>query len=85
MVFVGSYSITQIVCILAQCTPFASIFNPKIPGSCININDVYIVVSSFNIFTDLIILLLPMPLLWGLNTTMSRKIQLSFIFGLGAL
>lgn len=42
-------------------------------------------VSMPNILTDLGILVLPLPHLWDLNTSVGQKIGLTFVFVVGSL
>jgi hypothetical protein len=57
---------------LFRCTPMATAWNPSIKGKCLS-------------YTDFYILLIPMPLLFGLHMDMGRRIKLIAIFGLGLL
>ena len=82
---ISAYTLTQIASVLLHCVPYAALWNPKVPASCINLDDVILVCSSFNIATDVAILILPMPQLWRLKITKRQKLQLTFIFLLGGL
>lgn len=44
-----------------------------------------IVQSCFNIGSDLYLLVIPIPLVFGLKTSMSNKVKVSFIFALGLM
>lgn len=52
--------------------------------ACSNIEYMLIWICSWNSVLDFIILLLPMPHLWRLNTTFRRKVQLTFVFLFGS-
>ncbi|KAL9117423.1 MAG: hypothetical protein Q9187_006042 [Circinaria calcarea] len=80
---IAAYTVTQFFCVVLQCVPINAIWNKSIVGRCINLDDVFIVCSSFNIATDVIILALPMPKLWALKILTKQKIQLTAIFLLG--
>ena len=68
-----------------KCLPLSSIENHTIRTRCINFG-VWIVIHGFhNIVTDFVLLILPMPLVWRLKMTRTRKIQVSGIFALGGL
>lgn len=82
---VTAYTITQFMCVLLQCVPVEAIWNPKVTGHCIPLDNVFIVCSSFNIATDFTILVLPMPQLWKLKITAKQKVQLTLLFLLGGL
>ena len=82
---IAAYTIVQIVCVGLLCIPFKALWDPTVPAHCINLDDVIIVCSSFNIATDVIILILPMPLIWHLHVTMKQKLQVTLLFLLGGL
>lgn len=41
--------------------------------------------AAINVVTDLVILILPLTVIWGLNIPTRSKLSLSFIFSLGSL
>jgi hypothetical protein len=51
---------------------------------CVNFGAELIAMSAINAVTDFVLLVLPMPRLWGLHTSLNKKIQLMAIFALGA-
>ncbi|KAI4277415.1 MAG: hypothetical protein LQ337_001796 [Flavoplaca oasis] len=73
-----------LVCAL-QCRPVQFIWDKSIEGTCINAPLFFIIGSAPNVFTDFVILVLPLPAVWNLHTTRAQKISLSFIFILGSL
>ena len=81
--FVLAYSLTQILGILLTCIPINAIWDPSVDGRCIDTIDVYLVCSSFNIATDVLILALPITKLWNLQISTSQKGQLCAFFALG--
>lgn len=40
-------------------------------------------IAIFNFFLDATVVLMPMPVLWGLQMAVSKKVALSGIFGMG--
>lgn len=79
-----SWAISLIIVALAQCLPMDKLWKPWIEGRCIDIKATFLAIAIPNIITDIAILALPIPLLWGLQTTRVRKISLSIIFLLGS-
>lgn len=67
------------------CKPFAYSWNKLGKGHCGNDHDVYLSSGIVNLFIDVFIVVLPMPMLWGLQLSMAKKFALTFIFGIGAL
>ena len=68
-----------------NCVPVRGSWDPTIKARCINFNAWIIVHGTQNVVTDFVLLCLPMPLVWRLNMAVTRKIQVSSIFVLGAL
>jgi len=77
-----------IACLFAtmfQCTPIAFSWDVTIiGGSCINYGAVVIGAGAINIFTDLTILVIPIPMVWRLHTSQRKKWQILFAFALGS-
>lgn len=67
------------------CVPTEKLWNPSLPGHCISEMGVWVANASSTIFSDIAILILPIPQVWKLNTRTSEKIGLTFVFGLGFL
>jgi hypothetical protein len=84
--FVLGYSIARIFVDVLQCVPIEADWNPLLPGAkCVNLTAELITFSSLNTVTDIIILILPIPMLWQLKIKMTQKLQLIGIFMLGGL
>lgn len=72
--------------ITLQCLPIAFNWDPTIRGGrCVDRRILYISTSAFNIFTDLVIIGLPLYILKGLRIPRRTKFALLFIFLLGFL
>jgi hypothetical protein len=80
-----SYGIASTTAAIFQCTPVARAWDKSIPGTCIDITMNWYANAGFSIATDVIILLLPMPIIHSLRLQTNQKIGLMFIFGLGVL
>lgn len=68
-----------------SCTPVQSYWDSAIPGHCINYDLALHILSGSNVVTDALILILPMPLVWRMNTSFTRKVQISGVFLLGSV
>ncbi|KAL4872595.1 hypothetical protein BDV12DRAFT_193317 [Aspergillus spectabilis] len=66
-----------------NCIPVAKFWDRELPGSCFNFKAVWFFNSSFNIATDLMLLVLPMPLISKLMLPMRQKVALLAVFALG--
>lgn len=78
------YLATTFVLIFA-CEPREKIWNPKIPGSCINQQAIFILTSVVNVVTNILILILPLNCLRKLQMSLRRKLQIGLVFATGIL
>lgn len=67
------------------CIPTEKLWNPKLPGGCMDLSRFYYGLQIPNIATDAIILFMPMHIVWGLPISRAQKMGLSGIFVLGFL
>lgn len=68
---------------LFTCDPIAKAWDSKLPGHCTDTYRTYVGAAIPNVFTDFVLLILPMPILWKLHMTKIKKVALCFVFGLG--
>ncbi|KAI0834645.1 hypothetical protein F5Y06DRAFT_300499 [Hypoxylon sp. FL0890] len=83
MVFVG---LTGLICSLAdifQCNPVHKAWDSHAPGTCINRPAFFFANAGLNIFQDLVIYLLPSPILWNVHLPARQRIALIGIFVVG--
>lgn len=70
------------------CRPISAYWSPhskNSPAKCINFNYFGTWISLPNIVSDLVILATPIPLLWNLQMSKSKKLGVIFTFAVGAL
>jgi hypothetical protein len=70
------------------CTPISytwTSWTGKTSGTCISNNALVFAHAGLHIFFDVVTLLLPMKPVWALQLSITRKIALTFMFGIGAL
>ncbi|GLI74266.1 hypothetical protein PoHVEF18_002503 [Penicillium ochrochloron] len=67
------------------CIPTEKLWNPMIPGGCMDLGKFYYGLQIPNIVTDAVILVMPMHTVWGLPISRAQKTGLSIIFVLGFL
>ncbi|KAI0157907.1 hypothetical protein GGR52DRAFT_180575 [Hypoxylon sp. FL1284] len=78
------WAITISLCSILQCKPIAFGWDETVPGGfCIQYGVVSIIAGVLNITTDIVILLLPVPIVWRLHISSKKKWLLSFTFGMG--
>ena len=84
IVFCQWFSLT-LVCIF-QCIPVKAFWDQNVQGAkCIDLPRFTIASGVLNLLTDVLILCLPVPMVWGLNKNVAQKITLTGIFLLGML
>ncbi|KAK0508024.1 hypothetical protein JMJ35_009913 [Cladonia borealis] len=66
-----------------QCDPIRKAWYARTPGHCFKSKRLPYTSGGINVLSDLYVLILPMPCVWGLNMILSRKLRLISIFGLG--
>lgn len=75
-----------VVSLLAACRPFAkNIDVTVVDGQCLNKTALYIATGILNIITDIMVLLLPIPMVLRLQMSTSRKIMLILLFSVGSM
>ena len=67
------------------CKPVKKLWTPLEPGTCLQREIVPYASGFFNVFSDLYILVLPMPFVWRLKMRTSKKLKLTIAFGVGLL
>ena len=85
MAFVIAFGVAVVISDFLTCRPLPKAWKPLEPGVCEDPTKSAAAISGCNMATDLIIILLPMPMIWGLQMPTRRKIELTIIFALGFL
>ncbi|KAL8820355.1 MAG: hypothetical protein Q9223_001404 [Gallowayella weberi] len=85
-IIIVAWFIAFIISQFLSCWPLQFWWDKSIPGGhCVNLNHIaYYVTSPPDILTNIAILVLPIPWLWGLQLETRRKFALTFIFFLGS-
>lgn len=79
-----AYAVGCFIAFWALCRPFAANWNPYIKGAkCGNQYMTYLLSAIFNLLLDFSIILLPLPVLWGLQMKTQKKLALTAIFTVG--
>lgn len=82
-----AYSVAIIMTCL-RCRPTTKIWQPWLDGHCSDLStqkSTDVATSFINLALDVVILLLPQPIIWRLNVTRQRRIGLVLVFSLGIL
>ena len=72
------------IVVLAECRPVSALWDPTVPGGyCIDIQSFLLGAGIPNVILNVIVLLLPLPMIWTLEIEKKHKIALSSVFMLG--
>ncbi len=83
MILVMAFGVAQVLDTFLLCHPLAKNWDILLPGRCGDKIRSSIAVSACNVAIDLTIIILPMPMIWGLQMATRRKIELTITFALG--
>ena len=83
--YTTAWAIMVVVVCFTQCQPLALIWDKTIEGTCIDSWLFFVIGSSLNTFGDLVLLVLPLPAVWGLQLGKFQRVSLMGIFLLGSL
>lgn len=87
---VSATAVSGVVASFTVCRPFSSRWEMYLPEyfgnyQCFHTARYYQGISVPNIATDVVMLVLPLPVVWGLNVSRNQKLALSFVFLLGSM
>ena|ERR1700753_278635 len=83
--FAVIWALASILMILTICHPVQRFWNIFGPGQCGDIVTAFIIFGALDVALDLVILLLPVPMLWRLQIPLANKIGVACIFAMGIL
>lgn len=83
---VGVYTVVITTMLLFHCSPVHKAFNPTVlEGGCIDIAILFIATAVSNIVTDVILFVLPIPMVLHLRMGIGQKIGAIIVFGIGTV
>jgi hypothetical protein len=83
---VVAFWICHIFAICFACYPIQALWDWTIVGAkCFPLVDFFFVAAGFNIATDIILCILPIPTLWSLKMPKAQRIVVSVLFSFGIL
>ncbi|MCJ1228021.1 hypothetical protein MMC12_004680 [Toensbergia leucococca] len=71
------------VATILECIPIQAFWNTSVSGHCFNLQAFFIGTIVPSIVIDIIILIMPMPLIWNIHIERSQKLSMCGIFALG--
>lgn len=84
--FMVAWTTSSLIVIICQCTPVKFFWDREIEGGhCINANAFYFAIGLISTIVMVSVLFLPLPIIWHLHVSMTKKLGLAFSFTLGVL
>ena len=85
MVLIALYYTAVVLVTIFECTPVSKSWIKTEPGTCINTTSFFYANAGFNIFTDVVIIALPVPVIHALHLPLRQRLMLCCIFAVGLL
>ncbi|KAF3389061.1 hypothetical protein F1880_003176 [Penicillium rolfsii] len=82
MTIVGLFFVGSITTTLAMCRPIVSNWDKSIKGKCGDIGTAELAAAAFNLALDVGIVVLPVPVIWGLRMSKQKKAAVVATFAL---
>ncbi|KAI0973639.1 hypothetical protein F4678DRAFT_459120 [Xylaria arbuscula] len=83
--YIWLWGISEVIVAIAQCIPVAYQWDKSLDGHCINQLAYYRWVSVPNVIHDVVMLVLPLPMVWSLQIDLRQKVALSGVFLIGSI
>jgi hypothetical protein len=80
-----AYYIPAVIVKIRICNPISRFWDPTIAGTCLDKNSIILADAVVSVASDLIILILPIPLTLSLQMSTRRKMRVMGILGAGGL
>ncbi|KAI1822703.1 hypothetical protein F4861DRAFT_540750 [Xylaria intraflava] len=83
--YIWLWGISEVIVAISQCIPIAYQWDKTIDGHCIDQLSYYRWVSVPNVIHDVVMLILPLPMVWSLQIDLRQKLALSGVFLIGSI
>lgn len=85
MSFIIGYLSCNLITLLFGCTPIAKYWKASEPGHCITLIKADYAYGSMNVGSDILLFLLPLPMVWQLQLSFKEKLGLVLVFMSGIM
>ena len=85
LALVTMFTIETVVISIFDCTPVSYYWDKSLDGHCVDFGAMWFSHASLNITFDIVLIILPIPVIKSLNLPTKQKIALCGIFAVGAL
>ena len=86
---IAAFNIASLIAVIFSicliCRPYSYSFLKTGDGYCGNLVSLDTYTAVWNLIADTVIVVLPMPMLWGLQLQTKKQVGLSIVFGVGAM
>jgi len=83
--FVTGYLSCNIITLIFGCTPITKYWKSDEPGHCIDLVKADHAYGSMNVVSDVLLFILPLPMVWQLQLSRKEKLGLCLVFMSGIL
>jgi hypothetical protein len=83
--FVVLWLITIEIPIFLICRPLQSFWNPRLSKNCLDVTAMIYYITTSNLVTNLVVFVLPVPVIIRLHITTRNKVALCILFSIGIL
>lgn len=80
-----AWAVTTTFTCIFTCVPVQKLWYPDLPGHCLDRVVLWAVNAGMTLFTDIAILLFPVPQVWSMKLRLMQRVALIFVFALGIL
>ncbi|KAI1260513.1 hypothetical protein F5Y18DRAFT_419999 [Xylariaceae sp. FL1019] len=80
-----AWTVTILFHVIFMCTPIEKAWKVTLPGNCVNTGLLWLGSGASSLGIDILILLLPLPMLWRLQMKPHRKLLITVVFITGYL
>ncbi|KAL5341054.1 hypothetical protein BJX70DRAFT_396110 [Aspergillus crustosus] len=82
---IAAYSFAFVVALILACSPIRKAWDTELPGSCMPRTYIYLGTTIANTVSDIILILIPIPVVHQLHLPFIEKVVVMFMFGAGCL
>ncbi|KAH7321517.1 hypothetical protein BKA65DRAFT_568289 [Rhexocercosporidium sp. MPI-PUGE-AT-0058] len=87
-VFIGimaCYYIPVLILKIRMCTPIEGLWDPSADTKCFNQQSIFFTDAIVSVVTDVVVLLLPLPLVYTLKVSTCKKLRIAALLGAGGI
>ncbi|KAI0136913.1 hypothetical protein BJ170DRAFT_677777 [Xylariales sp. AK1849] len=83
--FLFAQAVEETLVVLLKCSPISKSWEPNLDGTCLSLVPLWYITFVFNLATDLILFIEPIPSMWKLQMPLAKKVGIIAMLSLGLL